>query len=186
MATQRQLLLSFLSVGSLLLGAAPARAGGTVLTLDDAYVLARKNNHDLKAAHARIDHSAIFGSLAALRESQPLTALTGAAHAAAWADASGAIACLREDVGRHNALDKLIGAMARTNRPLIPGFILSTARCSFEIVEKAVRAGASTLVTISLPTTLAVERAMAAGLSLWCLARDDSVLLVNDAAGPRP
>ena len=62
------------------------------------------------------------------------------------------------------------------------GFILSTARCSYEIVEKAVRAGATRLVTVSLPTSLAVERARAAGLSLWCLARDDSVLLVHDAA----
>ena len=61
------------------------------------------------------------------------------------------------------------------------GFVLSTARCSYEIVEKAVRAGAARLVIVSLPTSLAVERAAAAGLSLWCLARDDSVLLVNDA-----
>ena len=81
-------------------------------------------------------------------------------------------------------MDKLIGAMARGGSPLAPGFVLSTARCSFEIVEKAVRAGASTLVTVSLPTSLAVNRARAAGLSLWALARDDSVLLVNDAALP--
>jgi FdhD protein len=60
--------------------------------------------------------------------------------------------------------------------------VLSSARCSYEIVEKAVRAGAKQLVTVSLPTSLAVERARAAGLSLYSLARDDSVLLVNDAA----
>ena len=70
---------------------------------------------------------------------------------------------------------------ARAHQPLAPnplseGFILSTARCSYEIVEKAVRAGATTLVTISLPTSLAVTRARGAGLSLWVLARPDSVL----------
>jgi len=134
------------------------------------------------ADHAAAAPAAIFAGLAALGAHQPLGAATGAAHAACWVDPDGRIGCAREDVGRHNALDKLIGAMARGDRPLAPGFVLSTARCSFEIVEKAVRAGATTLVTISLPTTLAVERAKAAGLSLWCLARDDSVLLVNDAA----
>ena len=72
--------------------------------------------------------------------------------------------------------------MARAGKPLSPGFVLSTARCSYEIVEKAVRCGATTLVTVSLPTSLAVERAKAAGLSLWVLARDDSVLLANDAS----
>ena len=134
------------------------------------------------AAHAAINEGAIFAALAALRGLQPLTARTGAAHAAAWVDPRGIIGCLREDVGRHNALDKLIGAMARAGQPLASGFVLSTARCSFEIVEKAVRGGATCLVTISLPTSLAAERARDAGLSLWCLAREDSVLLVNDAS----
>ncbi len=131
------------------------------------------------AAHDAIEPQAIFAALAALKTGQPLSLATGAAHAAAWADPAGAILCLREDVGRHNALDKLIGAMALAGKPLCPGFVLSTARCSYEIVEKAVRTGATTLVTVSLPTSLAVERAKAAGLSLWVLARDDSVLLVN-------
>jgi len=133
------------------------------------------------APHARLDPQAIFTALSSLEGKQELGAATGAAHAAAWASADGAIHCLREDVGRHNALDKLVGAMARQGHALAPGFVLSTARCSYEIVEKAVRAGATALVTISLPTSLAVERAATAGLSLWALARDDSVLLVNDA-----
>ena len=68
------------------------------------------------------------------------------------------------------------------NLAFTPGFLLSTARASFEIVEKSVRAGATTLVTISLPTSLAVDRARASGLSLWALARDDSVLCVHDAS----
>ena len=134
------------------------------------------------AEHLAIEPAAVFAALTALRPLQTLNATTGAAHAAAWATADGQITLLREDVGRHNAMDKLIGAAARAGQALAPGFVLSTARCSFEIVEKAVRGGATTLVCVSLPTSLAVERAGAAGLSLWALARDDSVLLVNDAA----
>jgi len=82
-------------------------------------------------------------------------------------------------VGRHNAMDKLVGALATAGQDAGEGFILSSARCSYEIVEKAVRAGATRLVTISLPTSMAVDRAKAAGLSLWCLARDDSVICVS-------
>ncbi len=133
----------------------------------------------LVAAHDPIEPQAIFAALAAMQHLQPMGLATGAAHAAAWCDPAGAVGCLREDVGRHNALDKLIGAMAREGRALAGGFALSTARCSYEIVEKAVRAGATTLVTMSLPTSMAVDRARAAGLSLWVLARDDSVLEVT-------
>ena len=132
--------------------------------------------------HAAITPAAIFAALAALSPLQILGRATGAAHAAALAAPDGTITLLREDVGRHNAMDKLIGAAARTSQPLTPGFLLSTARCSYEIVEKAVRAGATTLVTISLPTTLAASRAREAGLSLWALARDDSVLRVWDGS----
>lgn len=133
------------------------------------------------AAHRPLDPAAIFAARDALAACQPLGRATGAAHAAAWCDETGAIGMVREDVGRHNALDKLVGAMARAGHPLAGGFILSTARCSYEIVEKAAVAGATALVTVSLPTGLAVSRAAAAGLSLWALAREDSVLLVNDA-----
>lgn len=134
------------------------------------------------AAHTALDPQAIFAALAALRDHQPLGRATGAAHAAAFATPHGTILQAREDVGRHNALDKLIGALAGARQDPAAGFVISTARCSYEIVEKAVRAGATRLVTVSLPTSLAVARARAAGLSLWSLARDDSVLLVNDAA----
>jgi FdhD protein len=134
------------------------------------------------APHAAIAPEAIFAALEELPEGQELNRATGAAHAAAWCTPAGRIAELREDVGRHNALDKLIGAMARAEWELEGGFVLSTARCSYEIVEKSVRCGATTLVTVSLPTSLAVERAQAAGLSLWVLARDDSVTLVNDGS----
>ena len=134
------------------------------------------------APHAAIDPQAIFAALGQLRDRQALARQTEAAHAAARGAPDGRIGLIREDVGRHNALDKLVGAMARAGQPLAPGFVLSTARCSFEIVEKAVRGGATTLVTLSLPTSMAVERAAAAGLSLWALARADEVTLVNDAS----
>ena len=130
------------------------------------------------APHARLAEAAIFASLDSLHDRQPLADRTGAAPASS----QNAALHVREDVGRHNALDKLVGALAAAGQDAADGFILSTARCSYEIVEKAVRAGATHLVTVSLPTSLAVERARAAGLSLWCLARDDSALLVHDAA----
>lgn len=134
------------------------------------------------APHPPLAESAIFTALAALRDHQPLGKATGAAHAAAFASTEGAILFVREDVGRHNAMDKLIGALAAAGQDPAQGCILSTARCSYEIVEKAVRAGASRLVTVSLPTSMAVERARAAGLSLWSLARSDSVLMIHDGA----
>lgn len=118
---------------------------------------------------------AIFAALGALKHHQPLAALTGAVHAAALCRPDGSIVLTREDVGRHNALDKAIGARARKR---IDGdlFALSTARCSYELVEKAALAGLGALVTISAPTTLAVDRARAACLPLFVLARADSVL----------
>lgn len=137
------------------------------------------------AVHDPIASGAIFRALADLRERQPLGRATGAAHAAAHADAEGRLLCVREDVGRHNAMDKLIGAQARAGEGLAGGFMLSTARCSYEIVEKAVKSGATSLVTVSLPTSMAVDRAQSAGLSLWALARNDSVLAVTGPAARR-
>lgn len=131
------------------------------------------------APHPPIPPTAIFAALADLPAHQPLGNETGAAHAAAWSSSAGVIQLVREDVGRHNAIDKLVGAMARAGRSLDNGFVLSTARCSYEIVEKTVRAGASTLVTLSLPTTMAIDRAAAAGLSLWVLARPDEVIQMS-------
>jgi FdhD protein len=133
-------------------------------------------------AHRPLDPAAIFAARASLRAHQPLMRETGGAHAAAFCDEAGAILTVREDVGRHNALDKLVGALATAGHDPATGFIFSTARCSYEIVEKAVRAGATRLVTVSVPTSMAVERAGAAGLNLWGLARGDSVLLVNSGA----
>lgn len=135
------------------------------------------------SARITLKRSAISRALAGLSGEQPLNAATGAVHAAAFCNAEGCIMLVREDVGRHNALDKLIGAMARAGESLADGFVLLTARCSFELVEKTVRAGAPILVTISAPTSLAAERARAAGLTLLALARKDSVLVVHDPYG---
>ncbi len=128
--------------------------------------------------HGPLESAAIFRALDELREHQPGNRATGGMHAAAFSDLDGQILCAREDVGRHNALDKLVGAMARSGRSMADGFILSTARCSYEIVEKSVRAGACRLVTISVPTSMAASRAAGAGLTLYALARPDEVLRV--------
>lgn len=131
-------------------------------------------------APAALAPDAIFRALEALRAHQPLNAETGAVHAAALCDAQGNVLAAREDVGRHNAFDKLIGHCLREGRGMGAGFALLTARCSYELVEKAALAGVPLLVTISAPTSLAVERANEAGLTLVALARPDSMLVMSD------
>lgn len=123
---------------------------------------------------------AIFAALAELSSHQPLSNATGAVHAAALADATGHIIAAREDVGRHNAFDKLIGHALRQGLALDAGFVLLSSRCSFELVEKAALARVRLLVTVSAPTTLAIERAQAAGLTLIALARSDEMLVAAD------
>ena len=122
---------------------------------------------------ARVSHQAVQRAVDALGDAQALGRLTRATHAAAFADAAGALVVVREDVGRHNALDKLAGAMAREGRDASGGFVLVTSRCSFEMVEKTVRMGCSMLVAVSAPTDLAIRRAEESGLALVALARAD-------------
>ncbi|MEA3391242.1 formate dehydrogenase accessory sulfurtransferase FdhD [Sphingobium sp. CCH11-B1] len=125
---------------------------------------------------SRADRAAIFRALSRLHDHQPLGRATGAAHAAALVDARGAIRLVREDVGRHNAFDKLIGAMRAADMEWDGGFALLSSRCSYELVEKAALADCPMLVTISAPTRLAVERAEQAALPLVALARPDAML----------
>lgn len=129
------------------------------------------------SARSLADAAAIFAAASALRDHQPLNRETGAVHAAALASPDGTILLVREDVGRHNAFDKLIGAMARDGIGWDGGFALLSSRCSFELVDKAVRADCPLLATISAPTALALDRAAAAGLTLATLVRSDTLTL---------
>lgn len=130
--------------------------------------------------------AAVFAAGAALSAYQPLNRACGAVHAAAFADAQGRISLAREDVGRHNALDKLIGAMLAAGIDSQLGFILLSSRCSYELVEKTALLGCPMLVTISAPTTLAIARAADANLTLIALARADSMLVMTDPHGIFP
>ncbi|MFK3737686.1 formate dehydrogenase accessory sulfurtransferase FdhD [Massilia sp. TN1-12] len=126
-------------------------------------------------APARGFHAAgVRRALAAIGAEQELTRLTGAAHAAAWCGMDGALRVVREDVGRHNALDKVIGAMARAKADPQDGFLLITSRVSFEMAQKASLAGVSALVGMSAPTLAAVELAERAGMTLLAFARGDN------------
>jgi FdhD protein len=122
---------------------------------------------------------AIRQALEQLPHRQTLNAATGAVHAAAWCEPDGRIAAIREDVGRHNALDKLIGHLLRRRTDPLNGFLVITSRCSFEMIEKAAAFGARAMVAISAPTSLAIERARAYGITLVALARRDSALVFN-------
>ena len=128
----------------------------------------------------KVDASAVHKVLLAMRDHQHVGQATGAVHAAAFCSYNGDIVLLREDVGRHNALDKLIGALGRGDLDRSAGFAVLSARCSQELVKKTLRAGIPMLVTISAPSSLAVARAREGRLTLLVLARNDSALIVND------
>ncbi|MFL2687099.1 MAG: formate dehydrogenase accessory sulfurtransferase FdhD [Alphaproteobacteria bacterium] len=133
------------------------------------------------APHLSIN--SIFTSLQALPNQQILNQATGAVHAAAFADNKGTICAIREDVGRHNAFDKLIGDLARTGIDPASGFAVLTSRCSIELVQKALAFRIPALITISAPTDLAVDVATDHSLTLVALAREDGVICFNDPFG---
>jgi len=132
------------------------------------------------SAPPRVSPAALFSALQALPARQGLNKATGAVHAASYCKANGEIMAVREDVGRHNAFDKITGHLSRAQIDPTQGFALLTSRCSYELVQKAVLARIPMLVTISAPTELAVTIAKAADLTLIALARGDSVLVFND------
>jgi FdhD protein len=136
---------------------------------------------------APIAPDAIRTALSELEARQPLNQATRAVHAAAWCEQDGTIVLVREDVGRHNALDKAIGALARAGVAPDSGFFVITSRCSFEMVAKVAIFGSGTLVSVSAPTSLALERAQRFGVRLIAVARFDQALCFdsgkNDASG---
>jgi FdhD protein len=134
--------------------------------LDQALRLPEK-----KIAHLlTISESAMIKALQSIEASQTLQKKTGATHACAWVNEGGEIQIVREDVGRHNALDKLIGAIKRRDMTE-QGFVITTSRASYEMVQKTVMLGASMLIAISAPTGLAIRSALKYGVCLVGFAR---------------
>jgi len=124
-------------------------------------------------AGIRVSGEAMLRAVRGLGLQQRLGSVTGATHAAAWADARGAIHQVREDVGRHNALDKLVGAMARAGTDPQSGFAVVTSRASYEMAMKAASAGITLMAAVSAPTALAITLAEQANLTLVGFARPD-------------
>jgi FdhD protein len=117
--------------------------------------------------------SELLSALADIKQRQTLNQLTGSVHAAAWVVPGQGVLAIREDVGRHNALDKLIGFLLGSGKNLAAGFVIVTSRASYELVQKAACVGITMLAAISAPTGLAIRLAEEAGLTLIGFARDD-------------
>ena len=127
----------------------------------------------------KISASQLTTALQNLSEHQKLNQLTGAIHAVAWVSPENGIIELREDVGRHNALDKLIGALLKRDTNFGAGFMITTSRASYEMVQKATAVGVTILVAISAPTALAIRLAQPSGLTLIGFARDNSCVIYS-------
>jgi FdhD protein len=119
-----------------------------------------------------VSRHAIEKAMAALPDRQILNKQNGAMHAAGWAGSDGALLAVREDVGRHNALDKLAGAIAKAGVSASGGFVVVTSRCSYEMVQKAAAMGAAAIAAVSAPTSLAIETAEQAGIPLVAFVRE--------------
>ena len=120
----------------------------------------------------RMTHRALQAAMARVAERQLLNGATGGVHAAAWTQANGAVLRIAEDVGRHNALDKLIGALCRERIGIADGALLLTSRASHEMVQKAAAVGMQLVCAMSAPTALAIRQAEHCGVTLVAFARD--------------
>lgn len=123
--------------------------------------------------------SQIPPAVASLSAQQSISQVTGGAHAAAWV-VNGNIAALYEDVGRHNALDKLLGHLAQTQADVASGFVLMTSRASYELIRKCAQLNIALLASISAPTSMAITQAKQAGLTLASFCRGNGYVLYND------
>ncbi len=124
-------------------------------------------------AGPQVSALALHQMIEQLQQLQPLNARTGSVHAAAWVVPGEGIFCVREDVGRHNALDKAIGAVVRAGLSFEHGYMLVTSRASSEMVQKASTMGIAFLAALSAPTALAVRHAEHSGMTLVAFARRD-------------
>ena len=131
------------------------------------------------AAGGATSRESLVAALRRLRELQPLGALAGSLHAAAWVSWDGEVQLVREDVGRHNALDKLIGAKLRRQEDLAQGYAMVTSRASYEMVQKVATLGIRMLVAVSAPTALGVELAQDCGLTLVGFAREEQQVVYS-------
>ena len=132
---------------------------------------------------AHIDAALVLRAFSQLQKLQPLNAESGSLHAAGWATLDGELLHVFEDVGRHNALDKLVGTLAKADKLASPGFVILSSRASHELVRKCARVGISALATISAPTSMGVRMAELSGVRLWGLCRAPRAVLY--AAGSR-
>ena len=154
-------------------------AGKTGCGLCGAENLAQMMRYPLPLTlHHNFEEISITRGLQAMQAQQKLQQQTGATHASAYVLADGTVSLLREDVGRHNALDKLVGALARHDKNR-DGFIITTSRASFEMVQKTANAGVSMLVAVSAPTGLAVRVAKQCGLTLVGFARENRYVVYS-------
>ena len=125
--------------------------------------------------------AAMLNGMHAMQNFQPMQKQSGATHAAAWMTAQGQIEFVREDVGRHNALDKLIGVMAEQKQDFSAGVLLITSRASYEMVQKAAIMNVGVIAAISAPTSFAVELAEQTGVTLMGFMRDHSYVIYTHA-----
>ncbi|MDD2863289.1 MAG: formate dehydrogenase accessory sulfurtransferase FdhD [Methylococcales bacterium] len=143
-------------------------------TLKQAIKPPRSVSGDLK-----ITATQLTAALQNLSQHQKLNQITGAIHAVAWVELEKGIVELREDVGRHNALDKLIGSLLKRNTDFRAGFMITTSRASYEMVQKATAVGVTVLAAISAPTALAIRLAQESGLTLIGFARDETCVIYS-------